>query len=267
LAMTSADIREKLTEALALDLIGPDSDSPLASETLSQAPSKWYLTGFLVPVECDPPAGAVQPDLTVYDEEVDKAVDGGPGDDGGTPEGAASKKAMFPSSMGLSLLVPSDATELTVTVSWGDYSPVFEDVPAGEPAPEFTPVPKQWVRTPRTGKVLLKLPKKQKAKEYAVLNSGTGQGLQIAMMVKPVKDFPAFEQVLPKGVRSVSVFVVNRRDLTKERVLEDATFAFQAQLCVTCAVPFVPRPNVRGSESKEWDERVAAVMADPTAAS
>jgi len=46
---TSADVRSFLTHALRLDLIGPDPDEPQASEVLPIAPSRWYLTGFLVP--------------------------------------------------------------------------------------------------------------------------------------------------------------------------------------------------------------------------
>ena len=45
------------------------------------------------------------------------------GDDDAAPEPAAARRAFFPSSMGLSLLVPRDAKELRVTVRWGDYQP------------------------------------------------------------------------------------------------------------------------------------------------
>ena len=38
--MTSAQVRDKLTEALALDLIGPEPGSTLAAESITQAPSK-----------------------------------------------------------------------------------------------------------------------------------------------------------------------------------------------------------------------------------
>jgi hypothetical protein len=47
--MTSADVRARLVHALRLDLIGPEPDEPQASEILSLARSRWYLTGFLVP--------------------------------------------------------------------------------------------------------------------------------------------------------------------------------------------------------------------------
>ena len=41
----------QLVNALRLDLVGPENDSELATEVLPQAPSRWYLTGFLVPLE------------------------------------------------------------------------------------------------------------------------------------------------------------------------------------------------------------------------
>lgn len=48
--MASVDIRNELTRALRLDLIGPESDEPQASEILPIAPSRFYLTGFLAPL-------------------------------------------------------------------------------------------------------------------------------------------------------------------------------------------------------------------------
>ena len=48
---TSAGVRERLVEALKLDLIGPWAGHPLAEERLQGwvRPSNWYLTGFLIP--------------------------------------------------------------------------------------------------------------------------------------------------------------------------------------------------------------------------
>ena len=42
-------VRARLTHALRLDLIGPEPDEPQAAEILVVPPSRWYLTGFLVP--------------------------------------------------------------------------------------------------------------------------------------------------------------------------------------------------------------------------
>jgi len=47
--MTPADVRTRLTSALRLDLIGPDPGEPQVTEVLNVPPSRWYLTGFLVP--------------------------------------------------------------------------------------------------------------------------------------------------------------------------------------------------------------------------
>ena len=51
--MTSTEVRQRLVDALRLDLIGPEPGSDLASEELPYSPSRWYLTGFLVPMEGD----------------------------------------------------------------------------------------------------------------------------------------------------------------------------------------------------------------------
>ena len=47
--MTPADVRARLTHALRLDLIGPEPGELQEAELLRLPPSRWYLTGFLVP--------------------------------------------------------------------------------------------------------------------------------------------------------------------------------------------------------------------------
>src|SRR3954452_557753 len=103
--MTPLDVRRKLVHTLGLDLIGPDRGSDLLNEVLPQAPSRWYLTGFLVPTD----AGEQQKGDVSAVEGVDELSDAGGGDDAVTPEPAAARRAVFPSSMGLSLLLPKDA--------------------------------------------------------------------------------------------------------------------------------------------------------------
>src|SRR5215831_12496075 len=115
--MTPMDVRRKLVDALGLDLIGPDRDSDLLGEVLPQAPSRWYLTGFLVPTE----ASEAQKADETSAEGVYEQSDAGGTDDATTPEPAAARRGVFPSSMGLSLLVTKEAKELRVTVRWGDY--------------------------------------------------------------------------------------------------------------------------------------------------
>jgi hypothetical protein len=50
---TSAEVRERLVQALKLDLVGPWAGHALADERLPGwvRPSNWYLTGFLIPAD------------------------------------------------------------------------------------------------------------------------------------------------------------------------------------------------------------------------
>src|SRR6516165_9101488 len=97
---TSAEIREMLASELRLDLIGPSHrDTTLVNEVLPDPPSRWYLTGFLVPVDTPSRRKARDPQ-----EEMDTAEQGG-ADDDETPDRSASRPRYMPSSMGLSLLI------------------------------------------------------------------------------------------------------------------------------------------------------------------
>ena len=51
--MTLVAVRQNLVDALRLDLVGPQAGSALRDEILPQSPSRWYLTGFLVPSEAN----------------------------------------------------------------------------------------------------------------------------------------------------------------------------------------------------------------------
>src|SRR5271166_4100514 len=97
-------------QALRLDLVGPENGTDLEAEVLPQAPSRWYLTGFLVPLE----AGVVQKSDETADDD---------------PDSPAARRAFFPSSIGLSLLVSKQTRQLRVEVNWGDYRADPVDVP------------------------------------------------------------------------------------------------------------------------------------------
>ena len=119
------EVRERLVDALRLDLVGPWPDHPLEDELLPgwQRPSNWYLTGFLAPKDAPPE------DVSDEDENDDLATepgDAGSGDEIGEDRKAA-KKSYYPSSMGLSILVPPGTASLRVRVTWGDYEP--DEVP------------------------------------------------------------------------------------------------------------------------------------------
>jgi len=98
--MTSQEVRTELTRALKLDLVGPGFALGDAQEILPQPPSRWYLTGFLVPRDA-PPEQAVLADA---DDEMEAADEEGLDDDVHPERGTGAKKQRLPSSIGLSLL-------------------------------------------------------------------------------------------------------------------------------------------------------------------
>src|ERR1017187_3176660 len=230
--MTSAEVRSKLVESLELDLVGPRPGLGDAKEILPQSPSRWYLTGFLVPIDAAS-SQKVDEDAT---EELDTAESGGVDDDE-PPERGSARNRIFASSMGVSVLVPAEAKTLAVTVTWADY----------EPRPE------SWLRVPHENLLTLNLPAKTgNTREIAVPDS---KGLKGALLVRPVES-AALEAGLAAGTRTVSVFLVNRRKPAPDEQ-KDKAFAFQAQLEIRADVPLVARPDLRGLASDDWDDRIA----------
>src|ERR1700721_917793 len=103
--LKSAEVRAKLVDALRLDLVGPSGTLGDDKEALPQSPSRWYLTGFLVPLDAAPEDKS---DETANDE-LDDAGEPGGGDDDDVPEKPAARARDFPSSIGVSVLVPAVA--------------------------------------------------------------------------------------------------------------------------------------------------------------
>jgi hypothetical protein len=255
--MTSLEVRQQLVEALAFDLVGPAKGSNLEAEVLSQRPSAWYLTGFLAPFE----AGEDQRVDETGTEEVGQGNDAGDLDDASTPEPATARRAFFPSSIGLSLLVPSQARQLQVTAHWGDYRR-FEEKPAqekggdgsGDPGAKDGTIRIVWKRSPRHEKVTLELPEQTSTPQEVEIPQSNG--LKLALSVRPVHKSKLNEGLVPDGLRSISVFLVNRRTPAPDET-KDERFAFQAELVVETDFDLVARPNLRGLDSDDWDERVA----------
>ena len=97
--MTSADVRGRLTHAIRLDLIGPEPEEPQANEVLPISPSRFYLTGFLAPLNA--PAAQKADDDEQGELEL-AAAGAGADEDDSTAEAPAAKRGQFPSSMGIS---------------------------------------------------------------------------------------------------------------------------------------------------------------------
>ena len=240
----SPAVRDYLVDALRLDLVGPGRDSDLAGERLPGwvRPSNWYLTGFLIPSDT--------PFEDRSDLDEDESLDEVPEMAGLAEESAeerrAAKKGFFPSSIGLSFLVSEQTESLDVTVRWGDYEAGEVEGADGKPVAVW-----QRRAEERTLSIALSDPPDRK-----VPQSG---GLRLHVVSRQIDG----QRVagLPRGTRSVSVFLVNNRPPVPGNPggvgVADRAYAFQAELEVTCRESFVPRPDPRGTVAAEWDDRVA----------
>jgi len=113
LVSSSLTIRAELVEALRLDVVGPGNSHAFARELLPDAPSRWYLTGFLVPKN----APVEQRTDGTSTEEIDAAGDTQGMDDASPPDRAAARRSFLPSSMGLSVLVAPGVDTLQAKIA------------------------------------------------------------------------------------------------------------------------------------------------------
>jgi hypothetical protein len=238
--VTPNDVRASLVGALRLDLVGPEPDDQARrSEVLPTSPSTWYLTGFLVPFE------AAEADET-ESEQVDIVRPRAGVDDDAAPEQASKRKAPFPSSIGLSVLVPAGVRTLSVHLSWGDYQPA--EAPEGTAATR-----RQWSRSFHEADLVVAID------DHDPVDVPASGGLRVQVASRVVPPTPGAHAAVPPGTRAVSVFVVNRRPPSPD-IGRDAAFAFQARLAVSSNAPFVARPDLRGHGGSERDERVAELQ-------
>lgn len=240
---TSEKARAHLVAALEADLVGP-FDPAGGEEVLPLAPSRWYLTGFLAPqlgreLEEDPTA----------DEQL------GAGDDDdeaefGAREPEPRRRGALPSSIGVSVLLPpGPATErVEVRLSYADY--LLQSVAPPRPGERRPPGARQrWQRVARSpAPIFLPL-------DVAVLEAGVevpeSGGLALVGRLEE-----AAAPGLEPGTRALALFVVNRRE-PGAKGRQDERFAFQVRLEVRFAAGLVARPNRRGENSSDWDDRVA----------
>ena len=256
---SSEAARDYLVGALRLDLIGPrPQDVDLQRERLHQTPSRWYLTGFLVPSDA-PLEQRAQDDEEEFDEPAEQTY---ASDDSSMPERGSGKRNFLPSSIGLNVIVDNATERLDVNVTWGDYIPEAEGSKAENPAPEDGDAPDSsasrvrytiWERIPRQGSVSIQLSETRSGSVETFLLPGNA-GLQIACLVRPTAVRTASGNI---EARAVSLFLVNRRNPIETPGHQDAAYVFQVEMAVKADRPFVAQPNPHGLDSDDWDERLS----------
>jgi hypothetical protein len=272
------NVRSSIVDTFRRDLIGPaPQDVDLANERLNENPSRWYLAGFLTPAD-DPLAqdGAqeseddpsAQEEMEIDVEEPANEGAGGAAGDAEVPDAPNTKRRFLPSSIGITILLPPDVTEIEAHISWGDYRtepPLPEEILSPDEASGGENDPKgkrkqrptvDWVRAPQQRAVRLAVPQ-GRAEPVVIPESAApqfgGGGLTLETHAR------LFSYDTPEGTeqaRALTVFLVNRRS-RPHRFYADVSYVFQARIELACKQGFRPRRDVSAYRSDDFDLRLA----------
>jgi hypothetical protein len=267
----SVDVRASIVREFRRDIVGPGrgpDDADLAGERLTEAPSRWYLTGFIAPAsdapeteEDDPSA---QEEMELDAEEPDNAGAGGAAGDQGLPDLPVTRRRIQPSSIGLTVLLPTNVKEVEANITWGDYRtepPLPPDLLTppddGKSSTDRRKAPEvEWVRTPQERRV--RIPLNEQRVTVPVPDTATpqlgGGRLELDVLAREYAyDTP---NGMRQHVRAVTVFLVNRRALSRKRY-EDLSYAFQARIELRCPEGIRPRHDLSGYRLDDEDVRIA----------
>jgi hypothetical protein len=78
-------------------------------------------------------------------------------------------------------------------------------------------------------------------------------GLHLAVLCRSVR--LTIDEV-DRDLLAVQVFLVNDRDPGAIKELVDQKYIFQAALALHCDDAFVPRPDLRQADARDWDQQV-----------
>lgn len=261
-------VRGRLVETLRRDLIGPDPrDANIVNEKLDTNPSRWYLTGFLVPAPVDGDEEVDQPEetgdmVTDGEEQGDPETGTARAADDASPDDPAPRRPLAPSACGLTVLVDARAETVDVTVTWGDYvtEPPLPPEVFLDDAAAFDPKHRNvaWQRIPGMARVTIPVPKPgeriARTLEGSAGKQRPGGGLVIEAFARP------YSLPQPDGskanVEALTVMVVNRRDPARRR-FADVTFAFQVKVDVRSELPLFSRTDMTGFGSADPDAATA----------
>ena len=256
----SSAVRSHLVDTLRRDLVGPrhGGDVDLQAEILPARPSRWYLTGYLVP-RAAPAAQRASP--AEAEGELGAIQGGADGLDDGGEDAAGTRQAYRPSSIGLSVLLPSATTTIEVTASWGEYqaqpAPDRDTSPGEEPAADdptsldesagtFSRV--RWHRTARQATATLPMPEDGALATHAAPGA---PGVELAVLCRPTR---LLIDDAEQDVRAVTVFLINNKPAQDRH--EDEAYLFQAALELHHEAGLVSRPDLRVARADDPEAEV-----------
>ena len=152
------------------------------------------------------------------------------------------------------MIRPDSARVLTPILKIRMAKQIAVGKPPGPAAHVMLFWPGQWQRRQHEQRLSLQLPRRDGRVNLPL--PGTG-GLHVFCIERPVPNRQRHTHPLPDGTRSVSVFLVNQRPAGPTR---DLNTVFQATLQVRSADGFVARPDMRGADGQDPDERIGSLQ-------
>ena len=228
-------VRERLLDALKIDLLGPETQY----EELSQSPASRYLIGMLAP------RGTRL--LPSEDEGAASTVD----EDDEQETGPRVAQQLVPSSIGLSFIVAANCDSVDVRASWGEYKK--EEI-AGRPAVE--PEDAADINTDDDPNTTASTKHKTYKWRRTAFNETKEMSFSQRTGNAEVSPGASLEWLIDNldGRRVVSVFLVNTRTAPDDRRPADEDWMYQPELSITGDGPvFFPRRLDRDSPDTDPD--------------
>jgi hypothetical protein len=245
-------VRDHLIDALRAELVGPYDTT--GEELLRLAPSRTYLTGFIAPPELL--AEAPEEDLDATDDFA--AGSDTEDDDDHAPDPEPASKKVFPASVGLSVLLPREATEVTAHLRWGEYRRVLVDPDTHKELPpeEAHAAAEGKGKSKRRPMVAWRRVAIAPQPKSIPLDPHTiARGLEVADRIWLQGRLADAGQ--GDGTQALSLFLVNRR-IPDESNPREQTILFQVEYQLHCPAGILPRPDLTGGDDgADIDDKIS----------
>ncbi|MDE7354917.1 MAG: DISARM system helicase DrmA [Acetatifactor sp.] len=233
-----AAVREKILEALRVDLMGPQEEC----EALNEVPTSSYITGMLYPSDTSFSEDETYDDQEFMNNEyyTEDRKDSSTGVEDYDSEVPAQGKFKKQASCGLTCYVGANVSVITASIKWGSYEKIQEKVLETREGVEKEVKRSRYVREQHLAVVDIDLASFERSRKMCLEED---EHLQLHILQMPVSD----------GNKMISVYLYNRRPKTeKEKEYEQVLFQVEIQLADDNLNPiFVPEYRCRSNKLED----------------